>query len=244
MAGTQLRWAIEDAAAGTIDGDGNFVAGDEPGIYTRAVRVEAVVPGERGFVRAVDFASVVIREKQSLRRLRAISVQPGAVLLAPGGRATLATRAVDESGEPVEGDRITWEVLRPEVGSISDLGAFTAGNTPGTYPDALRVTVVQRLGDETTTRTRSVKVIITGALFAAAIHPALAVVAPGKTVHFNLTGLDENGVKLLGLVVVWRVADESVGAIDAFGNFTAGEAAGLYEGAIIAEVIQTMPDLR
>ena len=210
MAGTQLRWAIEDAAAGTIDGDGNFVAGDEPGIYTRAVRVEAVVPGERGFVRAVDFASVVIREKQSLRRLRAISVQPGAVLLAPGGRATLATRAVDESGEPVEGDRITWEVLRPEVGSISDLGAFTAGNTPGTYPDALRVTVVQRLGDETTTRTRSVKVIITGALFAAAIHPALAVVAPGKTVHFNLTGLDENGVKLLGLVVVWRVADESV----------------------------------
>ena len=33
-------------------------------------------------------------------------------------------------------------------------------------------------------------------------------------------------------------------AIDAFGNFTAGEAAGLYEGAIIAEVIQTMPDLR
>ena len=142
------------------------------------------------------------------------------------------------------------QVLRPEAGSISEFGVFTAlwpyriPSTPGTYPDALRVTVEQQVDDQTITRHRLVNVVITGTLSSAEISPALGVVAPGQTVHFSLTGWDENGVKLPGLVVIWRVTDESVGTVDAFGNFTAGQAAGLYEGAIVAEISQTLPDLR
>ena len=250
VAGTELRWVVQDPSVGTIDGNGNFIAGDQPGIYTEAVMVEAVIPGERGFVRAVDFASVVVRQKTALRHLSAVSVRPGTVVVAPGGRVTLAARAVDEFGESPRDVTIAWEVLRPEAGSISEFGVFTAlwpyriPSTPGTYPDALRVTVEQQVDDQTITRHRLVNVVITGTLSSAEISPALGVVAPGQTVHFSLTGWDENGVKLPGLVVIWRVTDESVGTVDAFGNFTAGQAAGLYEGAIVAEISQTLPDLR
>ena len=69
----------------------------------------------------------------------------------------------------------------------------------------------------------------------------MATLAPGKTVHFSLTGWDENDIHLPGLVVLWSVSDESIGDIDAFGNFTASETPGLYQDAIRAEVIQTLP---
>ena len=72
----------------------------------------------------------------------------------------------------------------------------------------------------------------------------LAVVASGRTVHFSITGWDENNNILPGLVVIWKVTDESVGTIDAFGNLTAGQVPGLYQDAIRAEVIQQLLDRR
>lgn len=76
VAGTELRWSMVDTRAGSINGRGNFVAGDVPGVYAKAVRVEAAVPSELGFVRAEDFASVVVRRQEAARRLSAVSVAP------------------------------------------------------------------------------------------------------------------------------------------------------------------------
>jgi hypothetical protein len=244
VTGTEIRWSMVDSRAGTIDGRGNFVAGDVPGIYTEAVRVEAVVPGESGFVRAEDYASVVIRQKQSPGRLASVSVVPQTVVLAPGGHATLSVRAVDELGATPRDLSISWEMVKEESGEVTPLGSFRAGNTPGVYPVALRVTVEQHLDDQVVTSTGAVNVIITGTLSSAEVSPALAVVATGRTVHFSLTGRDENGIDLPGLIAIWSVSDERIGTIDAFGNFTAGKAPGAYEDAIRARVIQRLPDQR
>ena len=242
-AGTELRWDMVDARAGSIDGNGHFVAGDTPGVYAEAVRVEAVVPGERGFVRAEDFASVVIRQRK-VSPLQAISVQPGTVISVPGGRATLVVRTADASGEPANDIGITWEVLREGVGGITEVGGFTAGIIPGIYKDALRVTAEQRLEDETITRVTSVDVVITGTLTRSEVRPPMAVVTPLKIVHFALTAWDDNDVALPGLVVLWSVTDERAGTIDALGNFRAGRVPGMYEDAIRAEIIQRYPDVR
>ncbi len=244
VAGTQPRWSMADERAGSIDGYGNFVAGGVPGVYTQAVKVEVVIPGEVGFVRAVDFASVVIRHKEASRRLRAVSVVPETVVLPPGARATLAVKAVDESGEPVQNVAVSWEESEEEAGEVSALGSFKAGNTPGAYPAALVVTVEQQLDDETVTVTKTANVVITGRLSGAELQPQKAVVAAGKTVHFSLRSWDENEVDLSRVVVLWSLSDERIGSIDAFGNFIAGHVAGVYEGAIRAEVIQTLPDPR
>ena len=243
VAGTELRWSMVDSRAGTIDGMGNFAAGESSGVYTEAVKVEAVVPSEDGFIRAVDFASVVIHEVQPTRRLSAISVVPDSVTLAPGGHALITVMAVEDTSEPAQYVDLSWEVVEAGVGEISALGSFEAGKTPGVYPDAIRVTAEQRLGEQVITRTKTVNVVITGTLRRAEVHPDVAVAAPGRTVHFSATGWDENGVVLPGLVVLWSVSDETAGTIDAFGNFTAGLSPGLYQDAIRAEIVQMATDL-
>ena len=238
VAGTQLRWSVQNAKAGTIDGKGNFIAGTTSGVYTEAVRVEAVVPGERGFVRAVDFASVVIKRKRASSRLSAVSVYPPKVVLAPNGRVNFVAMPISESGEPAENVTISWGTLKEEVGKFADFGAFTGGNSRGNHPDALLVTVTQRFGDDEITKTKAVDVAITGTLTSAEIHPAMAIVTPQRTAHFSVTGWDENKIELAGLVVVWSLSDDNVGTIDAFGNFTAGPTAGVYKDVIRAKIIQ------
>ena len=241
VAGTDLRWTIVDDRAGTIAGDGDFIAGASPGVYTDAVRVEAVVPGERGFVRAEDFVSIVIRQPTAATELRALAVQPHAAVVAPGGRATIVVRAVDESGDPAENVEIAWQLASEEIGEITSDGGFTAGNRPGIYPQGIRVVVEQHLGEKDITLDKSVNVTITGTLSHAEVQPVLATITTGRTVHFSLRGWDENQVELPGLVVRWRVSDDTIGTIDAFGNFTAGDSPGFYEDAVSAEVVQILP---
>ena len=241
VTGTELRWDMVSEAAGSIDGEGNFIASSSPGIYTNAVQVEAFIPGEKGLVRAVDYASLVIREEEPFRRLHTMYVQPASVKIAAGERAILLVRAIDSRGQPVNGFETTWEVLTGEAGTVSAVGGYTAGEEPGVYPEAVRATVVQTVDDETVSKYTSVDVVVTGTLVGSEVHPALATLAPGKTVHFSLTGWDENDIHLPGLVVLWSVSDESIGDIDAFGNFTASGTPGLYQDAIRAEVIQTLP---
>ena len=241
VAGTQIRWTMEDGRAGTVDGNGNFIAGPDPGIFTEAVKVEAVVPGESGFARALDYASVVIRQDDPTGRLATLAVTPAAVKLPPDGRATLLGRAIDERGDPADEVSFTWEVADGMAGEIGPNGAFKAGTTPGLYTNAVRVVVEQQLGDETIVRERYLDVVVTGALTYAQLQPTLVTVAPGRTVHFSLTGWDENLVVLPGLVVLWSITDENIGTIDAFGNFSAGSAPGLYEDAIRAEIVQILP---
>ena len=240
ITGTVLRWKMADPRAGTIDGSGNFVAGITAGIYTEAVRVEAIVPGERGIVRAADFASVVVRKKR-YAHLENINLLPGSVTLEPSARALLLVQATDEFGDSADNVEVSWEVAWEGVGEIDDHGNFKATGRPGRYPKALRVNVEQRLGDEVVAMTESVDVTITGTLTDLEIHPAQVTIAAGRTIHFSLTGWDENGVRLSGMIVLWSVTDDRVGTIDPFGNFTAGKIAGMHKDLIQAEVIQTIP---
>ena len=240
--GTQLRWAMSDSSAGSVDGSGLFAAGETSGIFTEAIMVEAVVPGERGFARAVDFASVVIRRPVSVR-LDSVRALPGSVVVGPRGRVLLAAQTFSESGERVRGVTFAWRA-NGDVGAIDQNGSFVSGATPGAYPDALQVTATQEIRKEIITRTASVDVVITGTLTEVRIRPQVGTVPPGRTIHYSASGWDENGVLLSGLVVRWRVSDDEIGSIDALGNFTAGDYPGFYRDVVEAEVIQTLPRLQ
>ncbi len=242
VTGTELRWNIATGQAGVISGTGLFVAGEEPGVYTEAITVEAIVPGERGFIRAADYASVVIREERSSRRLEAARVSPESVTVRPGSRVLLTAFGIDELGQPAENIIAVWETQSDDVGTIDELGSFVASDKPGRYNGGLRAVIHQRLGDEFLTRSATVDVTITGTLTQAEIRPALATISPGKAVHFSVSAVDENRVALPGLVVFWSVTDESIGSIDAFGNFIASDAPGIYSDVVQAEVVQVLPE--
>tara|TARA_Y100000588_G_scaffold215363_1_gene229269 strand:+ start:7267 stop:8916 length:1650 start_codon:yes stop_codon:yes gene_type:complete len=240
--GTELRWEMVNEIAGTIDGNGNFIAGKDPGVYTEAVRVEAVMPGEVGFVRAEDFASVVIRYRE-LTKLSRVSAIPPTIVLSPNQRAMLMAIHSGNDGRPADDVSINWEVLNKEVGEITNLGGFKAGPTPGIYVRAVKVTATQELENGQVTSTDShVDVIITGTLAKAEIQPVQPSVETGKTIHFTIKGWDTNDILLNNLVVKWSVANQEAGTIDALGNFKAGETPGVYDNVIRAEIVQQVPD--
>ena len=241
VAGTELRWSMANPQAGTIGGKGVFVAGHTPGVYTEAVQVEAVVPGERGFVRALDLASVVIFEKKEVARLREVKVLQNVALVTPGGRTLMTAQPIGTTAGPVANVIVSWQVMDHSVGEINDTGLFWANGSPGRYPRALWVTARQDLGEVVVTRSMAVDVIITGPLAQAQIHPTLATVASGETIYFSLTGRDESG-SILEVSTHWDVVDERVGTIDAAGGFTAGVTPGLYTDAVRATVVHVLPE--
>ena len=104
--GAELRWTTVDSSAGNVGGQGVFVAGDDPGIYTEAVRVEAIARNAGGFLRAVDYASVVVRANQT-SRLDRVGLFAEAVVVDPGGRAILVADPIDEFGQPARNVVIT-----------------------------------------------------------------------------------------------------------------------------------------
>jgi hypothetical protein len=238
VSGAQFRWNVTDPRAGTISSTGVFFPGESAGIFTESVQVEAVVAGASGISRASDFASVIVKQPQGVPKLEALQVIPQTVKIPSAGRSLLIAQASDEFGRPAENVTISWEALQENAGTIDNSGRFLASTIPGRYTSALRVTARQQVGDETVTRSRDVDVIITGALAEVEIRPSLATIAPGRTVHFTTIARDRNGEVLNEVVTLWRVSDARVGVIDPFGNFTAGQVPGLFEGAVQAEVVQ------
>ncbi len=241
VAGTELRWSVVDSRAGAIDVHGVFVAGGAPGVYTEAVKVEAIAPGERGFVTAVEYASVVVRADLT-RLLDRVGLFAKTVVVEPGGRAILVVDPMDNLGERAQNVVITWGALDETVGVIDEQGYFKATGPPGIYHEALKVTVRQTNDNDApnVTRSETLDVVITGSLVSVDVAPALMTIAQGQTSPFSTSGMDENGISLPGLVTRWKVIAGSAGTIDAFGNFTAGPTPGYYEDAISGGVIQTI----
>lgn len=242
VTGTQLRWSVDEPQAGSITGGGMFTAGVFPGVYTEAVKVEAIIPGESGVIHAADFASVIVRGDGATRKLDGVVGRPGNVVIGPGGRTILVARAFDPEGHPAENVGIHWEMTDDAAGTINENGSFKASSQPGSYPSSAKVVATQDADGEQIVRSDTVDVSITGLLTIAEISPVTSTVPQEQSVHFMAYGTDENGLLLPGLVVRWGLADETAGSIDAFGNFIATGEPGLYENLVIATVVQPLTD--
>ena len=237
-AGTQLRWSMDNKSAGNIDGTGNFIASKTPGIYTQAIKVEAVISGEQGFITATDYASVVIRDLPSPRTLSAMYPWPYKITVTPNGIVTLSIRAYDQFGDPIPLDNIDWSIENDAIGTITQNRLFRASNTPGKYPNAIKVIGKQEIKSNIVQISEYLDVTITGELSKLEIYPTTAILNPGDTVHFSITGWDENDVELSNLVTRWSPVNEDIGEIDAYGNFTAATSPGLFEDVVKAKVYQ------
>ena len=236
--GTQLRWEMVNQTAGNIDGNGNFIAGNIPGIYPESIKVEAMIPSENGFVKTHDYSTVVVRAINKLQPLEYIDIIPDSIVIEPNSQIILRVFGKDKNGKTVDTKTTKWHLLNNNIGTISELGIFKSNNTPGVYPNAIEISLFQDADSGTIEKQSKVDVTITGTLNTGKIYPELGLVETNKTVHFTAVGFDENNVQLHNTIVKWNLTDNSVGEIDQYGNFTAYEKTGLYNNLIKAEILQ------
>lgn len=243
--GQTFTWSIDDsvkvgdAAAGTINSVGLFTAGEVAGSYPNAVI--ATPDGAPGGVEPAK-ASVTITPGP-LNHL-VLLTEPDGLLTSPpdsvtvkaGGTQQLYVKAADAwhneitTGLPT----FTWSVVNGG-GSISQTGLFTAGTTPGTFPDTARVQSSQDIFD-----TLSVEVI-PGDLDHVEIRDSTdsqtvdaVTLEVDKTYQFHARTYDQYGNPRTGDAVIWSVVNGG-GTIDADGLFTAGTTAGTYTGTVKLE---------
>ena len=236
--GTQLKWEMVNRTAGSIDGNGNFIAGNVSGIYPESIKVEAIIPSENGFVKTHDYSTVIVRNVPKLGQLEYIEIIPNSIIIEPESKIIIRAIGKDENGRTVKTSKLNWKIFNNDIGTIDELGIFKSNTISGIYPKALEISLIQSSDSGLIEKTSNIDITITGTLNSGKVYPELGVVANNKTIHFSAIGFDENNIQLHNTVVKWEVTDKSVGEIDQYGNFTAYEKLGLYKDLIRAEILQ------
>ncbi|MBF8267712.1 MAG: uncharacterized protein HW388_1220 [Dehalococcoidia bacterium] len=190
------------------------------------------------------FASLIVEPVTESAPADHIQMSPQDATLIPRQRFLFTAIALDSQGKPVRDVRFRWRVKDSFAGAITSSGLLTAGLAPGTYLDAVEVSVISAKG--TTTATASVTIVSreqaeTRLLSSVVVYPADITVRPGQVVGLGALGWDEEGRFVQNLQFKWSIAKPSAGSVDQLGFFTASQASGPYPGAIRVVAIQDTP---
>ena len=117
---------------------GVFRASDEPGIYKDALRVR-LIQGEGQENTVVEALATV----NIVGPLETLEVRIPLITLESGQSTGVAAVGYDANGLEVPSLRFRWSVEDPEAGTISQTGVFTAGDSPGSYESAIKVTATE-----------------------------------------------------------------------------------------------------
>ncbi len=191
-----------DPTGGSINLNGDYVAGNTPGTY----RVIATVPGTT----LADTATVTIGDPTAT--LTGIVLNPSTVSVAAGGSQQFSVAASWSDGSSTA-PALTWSATG---GSVSSAGLYVAGSAPGTY----RV-IAQAANGVADTSTVS---ITAAAQTAVSVSPATATVLAGASQQFTAVGTWSDGSTAVASVT-WSAQG---GTISSSGLYTAGGSAGTY----------------
>jgi len=206
-------WSVV-AGGGTIGSTGMFTAGGAPGTYTNTV--QASHDALKGY------ATVIVTPGP----LASLTLTPN-----PDTLIVLASRQFIVVGKDASGNVLSiaaaWSVVAGG-GTVDNAGVFTAGTTPGTYPNTVKATS----GSMSATATVVVK---TGPLATITVTPSPVTLAINIAQQFTAVGRDVGG-NIVTITPVWTVVAGG-GAINAVsGLFTAGTLPGTYTNTVRASV--------
>lgn len=223
--------------AGSFSRPGLFVAAAQAGVHPEGITVTAVQDAPSGPVVLETHAAVTVRAIVNPRLSQGM-VFPETATVLPGRQLVFTASGQDAAGSTVPAVA-TWSVTDPRAGTITGEGIFTSGRLPGTYKDALRVQLNQRIGGEEFTALAFATVVVPGALERLEIQPDRAELGPGEALIFKVVGYDAQGVAIPQLRTRWSVTDPTIGRIDQAGVFVAGSRPGIYLDAIKVSVTST-----
>lgn len=141
ITGLEASWrTLTDA--GTLDGQGEFVASTKPGRYGQSIEVS--LTGGSSVLSASADVEVVAGP------LSQVVVGPEAVELGIGMTQQLVALGGDRFGNPIRGLTFAWTATGG--GSVDSSGLFTGGDIPGVFANALEVSATEGISTVVSTR--------------------------------------------------------------------------------------------
>ena len=173
--------------------------------------------------------------------LNHVVISPTTTTLPVGGVQQFTAQAYDNGNQAVSNVTYFW-LVTAGGGNLSVTGAtalFTAGGTPGTYPNTVEVLAVQGSIVQVATAT----VTVTGnpgALDHVTVTPASVTMTPGATQQFTAQAYDLANIPIPGLAYTWSALN-AAGSITGISNnvitFKAGSNLGTFANAIQASTV-------
>ena len=155
-----MGWTVPDASVGSVDASGLFTAARGQGTDSGTV----VVSVDGGGDRIAASATVEVTESLpgEVRTLDRVAPYPPSATVRADQFIGLAALAWDDRERWVRDVEWEWSVVDDRAGEIDRFGFFTASARVGTYPDAVRVTAMQRTGGVILRRYAFVTVTVAG----------------------------------------------------------------------------------
>ena len=244
-------WEMLEPLAGSITQDGGLTASTNVGFYSEAVQVTlpSQEEGDRTIITKLDME---VLDPQSPSARVSVTVLPQLITIRPGEEIRFTTLILDKQGNQIPTTDLSWEVLDIDAGTISEIGLFTAGETPGTFTKVVRATMHIDDLEEPLEATGTVLIVDIaalgqgiGLLSNVSIFPDRMVLSPGESARLSIVGFISDSGGLARAEVQWDLDSSEVAELRAANQFAilvAGSSPGIYEDAIHAEVMVETED--
>jgi WD40 repeat protein len=192
----RITWSAS-SGGGTINQNGNFIAGSKQGNFEIIASVRSI--------RRVIIPITIIEPP----RLTELIITSSIPQLEFGQSFQFEVKGVDQYGNNIQARKVTWSAIS---GNIDNRGIFYAGDREDT------VIIKASLG--TINICTEVKVYEPSRLTFIEILPSSVTLEPGQSQRFNLVALNQRGEEISVSDIEWNATD---GFIEHNGNFCSGE---------------------
>jgi|GEM_PF-1399139 len=216
----KVRYSLAPETLGKIDPDGNFVAGENPGLGI--IKAEA----SSGYAFGSDRSFLIISEKAGRYKVK---LKPRQNTVESGASVKFEAEVFSEDGAQVFPSHLVWKVIPDGLGSITSEGLFTAGDKSISGKVVVQLPAELGRGQDAA----SVRISNQGR-HTVKINPPKASLRPGQMIQFSAAVSNGKGAPVGDVRILWKVQPENLGTISPQGIFTAGQT--IRSGTVVAEL--------
>ncbi len=240
--GVQFSWEMLTPSAGAIDAEGRFTSGKELGTFPAAIRVIAQKK-EDPTQNATATISVMVVDLAPSAWPSKVNLYPQAVSLRPGDTIQFRALALDQRGNLFRDVEPVWTLRDPSAGELDSQGFFRAGQTPGTYPNLVEITLTSTGGGTPLTLKATATVTVLQptknlqGLQRLLLTPETVRLRPGESIRLAARALARSGQAVPSATLRWSASNNAV-QVSPNGVVTAVGAPGNYAGVVSVEATQ------
>lgn len=231
-----FTWEMVVPEAGSVDRQGRFTSGSDPGYFPGAIRVAGQKRGDT-IRTAVSLVPVEVRRGDVGQSPTKVNLYPQAVTLRPGDTIEFRALVLDQRGRVHPQAETSWSLKDPGAGTLDNRGRFRAGLQPGTYPNLVEVTVVPQGSPPVRLKASATVTVVKAVeqptrLEQLVLTQQLVRLRPQESMQMTVTALSRRGQVIASPNLTWT-APEALARVSPAGRVTAVGEPGVYQDALV-----------